>query len=41
MERLYQEIITLPLYYGLSDEDAEDVIRAVKKLILAFRETLI
>ncbi len=35
-EKLYREIITLPLYYGLSDEDADDVIRAVRKLVLAF-----
>ncbi len=31
-EKLYEEIITLPLYYAMSDEDVESVIRAVEKL---------
>lgn len=31
-EKLYEEIITLPLYYGMSDEDVESVIEAVVKL---------
>lgn len=31
-EKLYEEIITLPLYYGMSDEDVESVIAAVCKL---------
>lgn len=31
-EKLYEEIITLPLYYGMSDEDVESVIEAVCKL---------
>ncbi len=31
-EKLYEEIMSIPLYYGLSDEDVEDVIRAVKKV---------
>ena len=31
-EALYEEIVSLPLYYGLSDEDQGDVIAAVKKL---------
>lgn len=31
-EKLYEEIITLPLYYGMSDEDVESVIEAVLKL---------
>lgn len=31
-EKLYEEIITLPLYYGMSDEDVESVIEAVLKI---------
>lgn len=31
-ENLYEEIISLPLYYGMTDQDVEDVIEAVKKV---------
>lgn len=31
-EKLYEEIISLPLYYGLSDRDVEDVITAVARI---------
>lgn len=31
-EKLYEEIISLPLYYGMSDGDVEDVITAVSKI---------
>ena len=31
-EKLYDEIISLPLYYGMSDEDVLSVIDAVKKI---------
>lgn len=31
-EKLYEEIISLPLYYGMSDDDVESVILAVKKI---------
>lgn len=31
-ERLYEEIITLPLYYAMSDADVESVIEAVRKI---------
>lgn len=31
-EKLYEEIISLPLYYGMSDQDVEDVIHAVTKI---------
>ncbi|MBQ9437518.1 MAG: UDP-4-amino-4,6-dideoxy-N-acetyl-beta-L-altrosamine transaminase [Lachnospiraceae bacterium] len=37
-EALYEEIITLPLYYGLTPEDQEDVIRAVKKVAHYYTE---
>ena len=33
-ESLYEEIISLPLYYGLTDGDVEDVIRAVIKVLV-------
>lgn len=35
-EQIYEEIITLPLYYGMTDEDTFDVIRAVKKIALYY-----
>jgi len=31
-EALYGEMISLPLYYGMTDEDCDDVIRAVEKI---------
>ena len=31
-EKLYEEIISLPLYYAMSDEDVESVIHGVQKL---------
>jgi UDP-4-amino-4,6-dideoxy-N-acetyl-beta-L-altrosamine transaminase len=31
-EQIYDEIISLPLYYGMSNQDVEDVIRAVTKI---------
>ena len=32
-EKLYEEIITLPLYYSLTDEDVESVVEGVRKVI--------
>lgn len=32
-EKLYDEMISLPLYYGMTDEDVEDVIHAVTKIV--------
>ena len=31
-ERLYEEIISLPLYYAMTDKDVQDVIRAVTRI---------
>lgn len=31
-EKLYEEIISLPLYYSMTDQDVQDVIHAVTKL---------
>lgn len=35
-EKLYEEIISLPLYYAMSDADVESVIEAVKKIALYY-----
>lgn len=37
-EKLYEEIISIPLYYALTDEDVEDVICAVQKLIAYYKK---
>ena len=37
-ESLYEEILTIPLYYSLSDDDVETVIAAVKKVINYYRK---
>lgn len=37
-EALYEGILSIPLYPRLTDEDVEDVIRAVKKLVEAYRK---
>lgn len=36
-EQYYQESMSLPLYYSLSDAEVEDVITAVRKLVEYFR----
>ena len=36
-EDLYSRILSLPLHYRLTDEDVQDVIRAVQKLISYYR----
>lgn len=36
-ERLYEEIITLPLFPAMSDQDVQDVIDAVLKVVTYFR----
>lgn len=37
-EKLYDEIISLPLYYAMTDQDVEDVICAVKKIAAYYRK---
>jgi len=32
-EKLYNEMMSIPLYYGMTDSDVQDVIRAVKKVV--------
>lgn len=36
-ENLYERIISIPLYYSLTDEEQEKVIKAVKKVIAYYR----
>lgn len=36
-EKLYEEILSLPLYYAMSEEDTESVIEAVKKIVEYYR----
>ena len=36
-ERLYERIISIPLYYSLTDEEQDKVIKAVKKVIAYYR----
>lgn len=37
-EKLYSEIMSLPLYYSLTNEDVEDVIKAVKKIVEYYKK---
>lgn len=37
-ERLFQEIVSLPLYPKMSDDDVDDVIEAVRGVVLSARE---
>lgn len=37
-EKLYDEMMSLPLYYGMTDQDVEDVIVAVKKIVDYYRK---
>lgn len=32
-EKLYEEMLSIPLYYAMTDKDVEDVIRAVTKIV--------
>lgn len=38
-EKLYEEIMSLPLYYAMKDEDVEDVIQAVKKVVEYYKKS--
>ncbi len=37
-EKYYNEVMSIPLYYSLTDEDVEDVICAVKKVAAYYRK---
>lgn len=37
-EKYYEEVMSIPFYYSLTDEDVEDVIKAVKKVVSYYRK---
>lgn len=37
-EKYYEEVMSIPLYYSLTDGDVEDVIHAVKKVVAYYRK---
>ena len=37
-ERLYERVLSIPLYYSLTDDDVNDVINGVKKVIGYYRK---
>ena len=37
-EKFYNEVMSIPLYYALTDEEVEDVIHAVKKIVDYYRK---
>jgi perosamine synthetase len=37
-ENAYERLLSLPMFHGMSDQDVEDVIRAVDKVISHFRD---
>ena len=37
-EKFYNEVMSIPLFYSMTDEDVEDVIRAVKKVAEYYRK---
>lgn len=37
-EKFYEEVMSIPLYYSLTDEDVEDVIAAVKKVVAYYKK---
>ena len=39
-EKFYEEVMSIPLYYSLTDEEVEDVIGAVKKVAAYYRKDL-
>lgn len=39
-EKLYEEMMSLPLYYAMSDQDVDDVIHAVEKIVESGRLSL-
>lgn len=36
-EKLYERLVTIPLYYGMTDSDVEGVIEAVRKVLTYYR----
>lgn len=38
-EEQYEKLITIPLWPGMTDKDVDDVIKAVRKVVAAYRKT--
>ena len=38
-EKFYESVMSIPLYYSLTDEESDDVIRAVKKVVAYYGRT--
>jgi perosamine synthetase len=36
-EAAYEQLITLPIFHGMTDKDIQDVIAAVEKVLTSFR----
>lgn len=37
-ERLYEEMMSLPIYYSMTDQDVDDVIAAVRKIVWYYKK---
>ena len=37
-EKFYEEAMSIPLYFSMSDKDVEDVITAVKKVVAYYKK---
>ena len=37
-EKFYEEVMSIPLYYSLTDSDVQDVITAVKKVVEYYKK---
>jgi dTDP-4-amino-4,6-dideoxygalactose transaminase len=37
-EKFYNEVMSIPLYYSLTDEDVDNVIHAVRKIVEYYRK---
>jgi len=37
-EAAYERLISLPMWPGMTDDDAADTVRAVKKVVAAYRK---
>jgi dTDP-4-amino-4,6-dideoxygalactose transaminase len=36
-EAAYEQLISLPMFHGMSDQDVQDVIHAVGKVVTSFQ----
>ena len=37
-EHFYETSMSIPMYYSLTDEEAQDVVRAVEKVVAYYRK---